>query len=65
MGTHWEPVCFYLVPVLSRLFRRLFLGQLKTAFAAGKLAFFGALAPLADGSAFARRLAELRQWSAK
>jgi len=63
-GTRWvscRPGFFLLVPVLSRLF----LGQLKTAFAAGKLAFFGALAPLADGSAFARRLAELRQWSAK
>ena len=63
-GTRWvscRPGFFLPVPVLSRLFRRLFLEQLRTAFAAGELTFFGALAPLADGSAFARCLAELRQ----
>jgi Putative transposase len=47
--------------VLSRLFRRLFLDKLRTAFDAGKLAFFGALAPLADPAVFARRLTELRR----
>jgi hypothetical protein len=63
-GARWvscRPGFFLPVPVLSRLFRRLFLEQLRTAFAAGELTFFGALAPLADGSAFARCLAELRQ----
>jgi hypothetical protein len=63
-GARWiscRPGFFLPVQVLSRLFRRLFLEQLKTTFAAGKLAFFGALAPLVDASAFARCLAKLRQ----
>jgi hypothetical protein len=52
------------VRVLSRLFRRLFLDELCTPFAAGKLGFFGALAGLAEPGAFTRRLRELRrvQW---
>ena len=47
--------------VLSRLFRRLFLDELRAAFEAGDLGFFGALAELADPDAFARRLRELRR----
>jgi hypothetical protein len=63
-GARWvscRPGFFLPVPVLSRLFRRLFLEKLMTTFAAGKLVFFGALAPLAGASAFARCLAKLRQ----
>ena len=47
------------VKVLSKLFRRLFLQALEKAFAAGKLQFFGDLAPLYDPAAFARYLAPL------
>jgi hypothetical protein len=47
--------------VLSRLFRRLFLDELRAAFAAGKLGFFADLADLADPTAFACRLRELRR----
>ncbi len=46
--------------VLSRLFRRLFLDGLAALHAAGRLAFFGDLAPLADKSAFDAELAPLR-----
>jgi Putative transposase len=63
-GTRWvscRPGFFLSVRVLSRLFRRLFLEQLREAFAAGKLAFFGALAQLADARVFDRSLAELRR----
>jgi hypothetical protein len=49
------------VRVLSRLFRRLFLDQLRAAFEAGELGFFGELAALAEPAAFARRLRELRR----
>jgi Putative transposase len=49
------------VRVLSRLFRRLFLENLKAAFDSGKLAFFGALAELAAAPVFARRLSESRR----
>jgi hypothetical protein len=45
--------------VLSRLFRRLFLEYLRTAFDAGRLVFFGTLARLTDAAAFARCLTEL------
>ena len=48
------------VKVLSALFRRLFLQALEKAHAAGKLQFFGDLAPLSDPTAFARYLAPLR-----
>src|ERR1700746_3686003 len=41
------------VRVLSRLFRRLFLKMLRMAHAAGRLAFFGNHAALADTKAFA------------
>ena len=63
-GTHWvscRPGFFLPVRVLSRLFRRLFLEKLRAAFDAGRLAFFGTLARLADAGVFARSLAELRR----
>jgi Putative transposase/Transposase zinc-binding domain len=62
-GSRWvacRPGFFLPVKVLSRLFRRLFLEQLAAAFAAGRLAFFGDLAALADPTAFAGHLAPLR-----
>ena len=49
------------VAVLSRRFRRVFLDRLEAAFAAGRLAFHGALTPLADPAAFARRVQACRQ----
>jgi hypothetical protein len=63
-GTQWvagRPGFFLPVRVLSRLFRRLFLENLRTAFTAGKLAFFGTLARLADPAVFCRDVAELRR----
>ena len=47
--------------VLSRLFRRLFLEGLAALHAAGRLAFLGDLAPLADKPAFDATLAPLRR----
>jgi hypothetical protein len=63
-GTRWigcRPGFFLPVRVLSRLFRRLFLDTLRTAFEAGDLGFFGDLANLAEPKAFARRLRELQR----
>ncbi len=63
-GTRWvgcRPGFFLPVRVLSRLYRRLFLDELRAAFAAGEFGFFGDLAALAAPAAFARRLAELRR----
>jgi hypothetical protein len=63
-GARWigcKPGFFLPVRVLSRLFRRLFLDRLATLHAAGRLAFFGELAGLADQSAFAAALAPLRK----
>ena len=63
-GTRWiacRPSFFLPVQVLSRLFRRLFLAELRAAFAAGELGFFGEVAGLAEPAAFARRLNQLRQ----
>src|SRR5277367_2559656 len=63
-GTRWigcRPGFFLPVRVLSRLFRRLFLDELRAAFTAGDLGFFGDLAGLAEAAAFDRRLCELRQ----
>jgi hypothetical protein len=51
---------FLPVRVLSRLFRRLFLDGLAALHAAGRLGFFGDLAPLADKPAFEAALAPLR-----
>ena len=52
-----RPQFFLPVRVLSRLFRRLFLAQLRRAFATGELQFFGALERLRDAHAFAEYLA--------
>jgi hypothetical protein len=63
-GARWvacRPGFFLAVRVLSRLFRRLFLGALHDAFVAGELHFFGSLAGLAQPAAFGRRLRELRR----
>lgn len=63
-GTRWvacRPGFFLPVRVLSRLFRRLFLQELRAAFAASRLRFFGDLARLAEPAAFAQRLDQLRR----
>ena len=63
-GTRWmscRPGFFLPVRVLSRLFRRLFLGKLRAAHQAGRLAFFGDHAMLAEPRAFAAFLAPLRK----
>jgi len=63
-GKRWipcRPGFFLPVRVLSRLFRRLFLEHLQTAFAQGKLQFFSSLERLRDRKAFAEYLAPLRQ----
>ncbi len=52
---------FLPVRVLSRLFRRLFLEGLAGLHGAGRLVFFGDLAPLADKRAFDAALAPLRR----
>jgi hypothetical protein len=52
---------FLPVRVLSRLFRRLFLDGLAALHAAGRLAFFGDLAPLDAKDAFDAALAPLRR----
>jgi hypothetical protein len=62
-GSKWvaaKPRFFLPVRVLSTLFRRLMLGQIAAAHAAGKLQFFGAHSHLADADAFAAFLAPLR-----
>jgi hypothetical protein len=66
-GKRWittRPNFFLPVLVLSRLFRRLMLEKLAAAHKAGKLAFFGEHAHLADAKAFAAFLALLkrRRW---
>jgi hypothetical protein len=63
-GTRWiscKPGFFLPVRVLSRMFRRLFLEHLQTAFDAGKLQFFGAQGNLRDRRQFAGQLARLRK----
>ncbi len=63
-GTRWiscRAGFFLPVRVLSRLFRRLFLEELQTAYDAGGLSFFGDLAELAAPAAFSRKLAEVRR----
>jgi Putative transposase/Transposase zinc-binding domain len=62
--TRWiacKPGFFLSVKVLGRLFRRLFLERLATAFADGGLRFSGDLAVLADPDAFAKQCATLRR----
>lgn len=63
-GTHWiscRPGFFLPVRVLSRLFRRLFLGGLTAAHAKGEIKVFGNLAELEDHDAFCAHLARLRK----
>ncbi|MDR3740246.1 MAG: IS91 family transposase [Terracidiphilus sp.] len=63
-GERWvacKPGFFLSVRVLSRLFRRRFLEALEQAYRAGRLAFFGEHAALADVQAFADWLAPMRQ----
>jgi len=56
-----RPGFFLSVRVLSRLYRRLFLERLESAFHAGAVKFFGDLIPLGDPAAFAAHLRPLRQ----
>jgi hypothetical protein len=63
-GARWiacKPGFLLPVRVLSRLFRRLFLESLAALHAAGRLAFFGDLAPLAATDAFDAALAPVRR----
>jgi len=63
-GSRWiacKPGFFLPVRVLSRLFRRLFLEGLAALHTAGRLVFFGNLAPLTDKGAFGAALAPLRR----
>jgi hypothetical protein len=63
-GKRWiacRPGFFLPVRVLSRLFRRLFLEYLQTAFDQGKLQFFSLLERLRDPKAFAEYLVPLRK----
>lgn len=63
-GQHWvacRPGFFLPVRVLSALFRRLFLTQLRQAFHGKELQFFNALAGLQDTQAFAQYLAPVAQ----
>jgi Putative transposase/Transposase zinc-binding domain len=63
-GTRWvhcKPGFLLPVRLLSRLFRRLFLGALADAHAAGRLAFFGELEDLRRRKAFDAHLAPLRR----
>jgi hypothetical protein len=62
-GSRWIPCrqgFFLPVPVLSRLFRRLFLELLEKAFDDGQLKFFSSLQELQDRKAFLRYLVPLR-----
>ncbi len=62
-GSRWiacRPGFFLPVRVLSRLFRRLFLDRLVALHEAGRLAFFGEQAELADPATFAAHLVPLR-----
>jgi putative transposase len=63
-GRRWiaaRPNFFLPVLVLSRLFRRLMLEKLVAAHEAGKLAFFGAHAHLADAKAFTGFLTRIKR----
>lgn len=62
--TRWissRPAFLLPVRVLGKLFRRLFLTRLLQMHDAGRLAFFGSLAPLADRPAFLQHLAPARK----
>jgi hypothetical protein len=63
-GTRWvscDKDFFLPVRPLARLFRGMFLDELRRAFDAAELKFFGDLAPLAQPRAFARHLAKARR----
>jgi Putative transposase/Transposase zinc-binding domain len=63
-GKQWiscRPDFFLPVPVLARLFRRLFLDYLRQAFDAGDLQFFSSLEPLRERNAFLRHIAPIRK----
>ena len=63
-GQHWiacRPRFLLAVPVLSRLFRRLFLEKLTAAYQAGRLEFFAGQADLAEPPVFRARIAALRK----
>jgi hypothetical protein len=63
-GKRWissRPAFLLPVRVLGKLFRRLFLARLTALHEAGRLAFFGAMAQLADRRAFLRHLAPVRK----
>jgi hypothetical protein len=63
-GTRWvrcKPGFLLPVQVLSRLFRRLFLGALADAHAAGRLAFFGKIQGLRRRKAFDAHLSPLKR----
>lgn len=63
-GKRWiscRPDFFLPVPVLARLFRRLFLDYLKQAYDAGDLRFFSSLEPLRARNAFLRHIAPIRR----
>ena len=59
-GFSSRPAFLLPVRVLGKLFRRLFLTRLIARHDAGRLAFFGNLAPLADRRAFQRHLSPVR-----
>jgi hypothetical protein len=62
-GSRWvssRPAFLLPVRVLGKLFRRLFLTRLVALHDAGKLAFFGSMALLADRRAFLRHLSPVR-----
>jgi hypothetical protein len=62
-GQRWiasRPAFLLPVRVLGKLFRRLFLTRLIALHDAGRLAFFGSLAPHAERQAFLRHLAPVR-----
>jgi len=63
-GQHWiacRPGFFLSVRVLSRLFRRLFLERLTTAYQAGRLQFFADQVALAEPAVFKAHLGALRK----
>src|SRR5438128_1749358 len=63
-GQHWiacRPGFFLSVRVLSRLFRRLFLERLTTAYQAGRLQFFAEQVALAEPAVFKAHLGALRK----
>lgn len=63
-GSRWvssRPAFLLPVRVLGKLFRRLFLTRLLTLHDAGRLAFFGAIAHLAERRAFLRHLSPVRK----